>query len=212
MKNQIDRKGRRFVIVTQNLERGLKAALFTLICCCLVGGGGKLLAQGSLNIDLINGRFDGKALSSLTVDDVTKRLGSPSASTKLPELVGVRMYYHELGLAFVFRTEPTNRFLSVDLYLSPTLDSPRRIIFAPYSGTLIPNVNSNSTLEQTQEELKKHPSAKGLSVRDSHRRLGAAGRLAPVQVIELRGNSGNVRFFHDQATRLLEQITAANPG
>ena len=101
------------------------------------------LSQQSLN--LVNLTLnDSVLLKELNIERITDILGRPSAVKRQPEflaeILGSRIYYHDLGLELWFQPKSKDsqeRVFSIIVYLVKTWDKDYSLFYLPFSGALI---------------------------------------------------------------------------
>ena len=113
-----------------------------------------LTSHSQTTISLYGLTIDTISFDQLTIECTTNLLGRPSAIDKndsphLKDIIGPTIYYHDLGLSFMFnpKSKDTEQKLkSFTMYFAQTWDDKYGMYFDQYSGNIIPKINGSMKL------------------------------------------------------------------
>lgn len=178
-----------------------------------------LASAQDLEIDVIDATINGEAFCELSIDEATDILGRPSAvQPPVVEALGDEIFYHNLGLHLQFNSasiDPEKRLLILTVYFAEMYDEERTELYQPYSGTLVPVIDANFKVEQTQALLGDLGVSHTVITPDEHRQelesLGIGSDTTQPQswTVRHQGEASYANFQHEELTQFLETVSVA---
>jgi hypothetical protein len=153
-------------------------------------------------------------IKELTIEEVKDLFGEPTVNenTWMADITGRQLFFHGYGLIFWFNpknSDPTQKLLSMTIYLIDTWDDKNGDIFLAFPGKITPEVTSDYKVDDITSLFKNYnitiQSAKDYRI-ERAKSYGDSS-LYHYDLIGVESKKGYMCFSCDEVSKFLDYIT-----